>query len=58
MAAANRGAFEAGGKSVGLGIQLPREQAFNPYAKINVNFRYFFVRKVVFVKDQWHVILQ
>jgi len=35
---------------VGLGIQLPREQALNPYAKITVNFRYFFVSKVVFVK--------
>lgn len=50
MEAVNRGAFEAKGKSVGLCIQLPREQATNPYTSININFRYFFVRKVMFVK--------
>jgi uncharacterized protein (TIGR00730 family) len=50
MEAANRGAFEAGGSSIGLNIQLPFEQAGNPYTNLAVDFRYFFVRKTMFVK--------
>lgn len=50
MEAGNRGAHEAGGTSVGLGIELPFEQGLNPYVDLGLNFRYFFARKTMFLK--------
>ena len=50
MEAANRGACEAGGVSVGLGIELPFEQGLNDWVDIGIDFRYFFARKTMFVK--------
>jgi uncharacterized protein (TIGR00730 family) len=50
MEAANRGAFEAGGRSIGCNIELPFEQGSNPYLTKGLKFKYFFVRKMMFVK--------
>jgi uncharacterized protein (TIGR00730 family) len=50
MEAANRGCREAGGLSIGCNIELPFEQAMNPYVDLGIDFRYFFVRKMMFVK--------
>ena len=50
MAAANKGAAKADGKSIGLNINLPFEQQPNPYANITLDFNYFFIRKLMFVK--------
>ncbi|GAA3058982.1 TIGR00730 family Rossman fold protein [Pseudonocardia yunnanensis] len=50
MEAANKGCSEAGGLSVGLGIELPFEQGLNDWVDVGINFRYFFARKTMFVK--------
>lgn len=57
MEAANKGAAEAGGKSVGLNIILPFEQKPNPYSNIKLEFKYFFIRKVMFVKYAYAYII-
>jgi len=50
MEAANKGAYEADGVSIGCGIELPNEQGINSFTNLQIDFRYFFVRKVMFVK--------
>ena len=58
MEAANKGASQAGGLSVGLGIELPYEAGLNPWVDKGINFRYFFARKTMFVKySQGFVVL-
>lgn len=57
MEAANRGAFEANGRSVGCNIVLPHEQSENPYVQKSVEFRYFFVRKTLLLKYSYAFVI-
>lgn len=57
MEAANRGAFEAGGRSIGVNIELPFEQHLNPYVQRSLSMRYFFTRKTVLVKYSYAFIV-
>ncbi len=57
MEAANRGAFEAGGKSIGCNIKLPFEQQPNPYTQVSLTINYFFIRKVLMVKYSYAFII-
>jgi len=57
MEAANRGAFENGGKSIGCNIVLPHEQKENPYVQRSVEFRYFFVRKTLLIKYSYGFVI-
>jgi uncharacterized protein (TIGR00730 family) len=57
MEAANRGAFEAGGQSIGCNIILPHEQKENPYVHTSVEFKYFFVRKTLLVKYSYAFVI-
>jgi uncharacterized protein (TIGR00730 family) len=57
MQAGNQGAFEAGGRSIGVNIELPFEQAVNPYVHRSVNMRYFFTRKTMLVKYSYAFIV-
>src|SRR5689334_13737393 len=57
MEAANRGAFESGGVSVGCNIQLPFEQQPNPYTNRSITFEYFFLRKVMLIKYSYAFVI-
>ncbi|MFT4263854.1 MAG: TIGR00730 family Rossman fold protein [Nocardioides sp.] len=58
MEAVNKGALEAGGQSIGLGIELPWEARLNDYVNVGLDFRYFFVRKTMFVKySQGYIVM-